>query len=109
MTDVKSMQNTVLAVVALLAFGAGGVMGKYVKRWEMQEEAKKRGFAWHSRTTGDWQWKTPEEYEISKLNADPIKLEVALRAMALPADGKILAEELTAPKPTTKKESHETN
>ena len=101
------MQNTVLAFVALLALGTGGVLGKVGKKWEMQEEAKKHGYAWHNRETGAWQGKTPEEYEISKLNSDPLKLEAALKAMALPSDGKILAEELTAPKPVTKKEAHD--
>lgn len=56
----------VLAVTAILiagGFKSGSDYARTKVTQAFQEEAKAKGYAWHSREDGHWVWKTQEEVQ----------------------------------------------
>lgn len=48
---------------ACMAFRQGQLRGVAEEQARFQDAAKRRGYAWHDRQTGEWTWKTLEEVQ----------------------------------------------
>ncbi len=64
------LQVTILVLFVGLTIGAGWRMGVRDGREAFRAEAKEHGFAWHSRETGEWVWKT--KLEVQDISLRPV-------------------------------------